>query len=472
MNFHKQSPFISHNRNPSTAFFQFPHAFCRPTILPLPLLLLLWLLLTDRSSVCLRANRSPKILDGSMHNVTAMRDDTVEFRCRVENGAKSKVAFFRDELPPKLIAYDESVFRRSDKYELLARVNGGSDWILRIREVQEDDAGVYICQLNTNPVLSRKGLLELRIPPAISRSSTPAAVEVREGNNVTLTCVASGNPKPTIVWRRSDKQIIRYNGADGYGDSVHKGAELTLSRVSRRHMSEYLCVASNGIPPDESWSIKLHVLFEPIVIPQSMVAEAPLNALVVRIACTVEAWPRPNIVWMFGGQTLHDSSRYATEQSISDRYKSVHVLEIRNVQRDQFGVYKCLASNDYGSHFGEIRLIEVPPPDGRSLIVSLNEGSGANPDDEAGDAGGEGAEALEGWHWLPPSSSPPSVWLRNQLADKELRRSVSREVPTHFPDLLEPFNGDIPSLPPPNAPWTLFTSALSLLSLLTLLPFS
>uniref|UniRef100_A0A183CQW0 Ig-like domain-containing protein n=1 Tax=Globodera pallida TaxID=36090 RepID=A0A183CQW0_GLOPA len=222
-------------------------------------------------------------------------------------------------------------------------------------------------------------------------------------------------------------------------------------------MSEYLCVASNGIPPDESWSIKLHVLFEPIVIPQSMVAEAPLNALVVRIACTVEAWPRPNIVWMFGGQTLHDSSRYATEQSISDRYKSVHVLEIRNVQRDQFGVYKCLASNDYGSHFGEIRLI----------------GSGANPDDEAGDAGGEGAEALEGWHWLPPSSSPPSVWLRNQLADKELRRSVSREVPTHFPDLLEPFNGGIPSLTPPNAPWTLFTSsALSLLSLLTLLPFS
>jgi hypothetical protein len=42
-------------------------------------------------------------------------------------------------------------------------------------------------------------------------------VEVREGHNVSLECHGRGNPAPTMVWRRADRQIIRYNGANGYG---------------------------------------------------------------------------------------------------------------------------------------------------------------------------------------------------------------------------------------------------------------
>ena len=45
-----------------------------------------------------------------------------------------------------------------------------------------------------------------------------------------------------------------------FTDSVHKGATLRLHRVNRKHMGDYVCVASNGIPPDESWTIKLLVL--------------------------------------------------------------------------------------------------------------------------------------------------------------------------------------------------------------------
>ena len=59
--------------------------------------------------------------------------------------------------------------------------------------------------------------------PAISRDSSPAAVEVREGNNITLACHAHGNPTPTVVWRRADRQIIRYNGANGYGGLTFEG---------------------------------------------------------------------------------------------------------------------------------------------------------------------------------------------------------------------------------------------------------
>uniref|UniRef100_A0A915DJS8 Ig-like domain-containing protein n=1 Tax=Ditylenchus dipsaci TaxID=166011 RepID=A0A915DJS8_9BILA len=330
-------------------------------------------------TVCVRSAPA-QLLEKSMQNVTAMRGDTVEFKCTVQDVGKHMIAFFRDEVPPRLLAFDESVFRQPDKYELRARVNT-DEWILRVRDVQESDIGGYICQLNSNPVLTKIGYLNLKIPPTVSRSLTPSAVEVREGHNVTLSCQAEGNPLPTVLWRRQDRQIIRYNGANGYGESVYKGSELRLHRVSRKHMSEYVCVASNGIPPDESWTIKLHVLFEPIVIPQSIVTEAPLGAM-ARIVCNVEAWPRPLVTWFFNDRELSDWNRYATEHGVSDRYKSVHVLEIKDVQPDQYGRYRCVAANDYGRHYADIRLIEAPAYQNANSVPALMEGSGSSSEDD------------------------------------------------------------------------------------------
>lgn len=43
-----------------------------------------------------------------------------------------------------------------------------------------------------------------------------------------------------------------------------------------------------------------------------LIIEAPLNAANARMACTVEAWPRPNVVWLFQSHPLHDSEKYST----------------------------------------------------------------------------------------------------------------------------------------------------------------
>uniref|UniRef100_A0A914NLH1 Ig-like domain-containing protein n=1 Tax=Meloidogyne incognita TaxID=6306 RepID=A0A914NLH1_MELIC len=295
-----------------------------------------------------------------------------------------------------------------------------NQWLLRIKDIQEDDSGGYICQLNSNPILTKTGYLNLKIPPIILKSSTPAAVEVREGLNVTLSCNARGNPLPTIVWRRADKQIIKYGKNDGYGDSVHKGPELVLRGVSRQHMSEYICTASNGIFPDESWTIKLHVLFEPVVVPQRLIVEAPLNATFVKMACTVEAWPRANLVWLFQNKPLHDSEKYSTEQLVSERYRSVHILKIKNVKNSDFGTYKCVANNDYGSHFGEIRLVELPLNQQYSYVNnyhSISEGSGIYPNiDEENDEEEWGDTGIENPFGILTTTTTSSLWLQKQQA--------------------------------------------------------
>lgn len=69
-------------------------------------------------------------------------------------------------------------------------------------------------------MVKKNNFVIFSVPPTVSRSSTPSAVEVREGHNVTFSCHAEGNPPPTVVWRRADRQIIRYNGANGYGGLI------------------------------------------------------------------------------------------------------------------------------------------------------------------------------------------------------------------------------------------------------------
>ena len=50
------------------------------------------------------------------------------------------------------------------------------------------------------------------MPPDILDYPTSSDMVVREGSNVTLKCAATGSPKPTIVWRREDGDMIPVSG--------------------------------------------------------------------------------------------------------------------------------------------------------------------------------------------------------------------------------------------------------------------
>ncbi|VDM97799.1 unnamed protein product [Thelazia callipaeda] len=298
-----------------------------------------------------------------MENVTAVKGQDVEFMCRVAKLGKHMIAFVRAGTPPRLIAFDEKVFRQRTKYEIKLSAKDNIR-ILVVKNVQENDIGGYTCQLNTDPVISKTGYLHLKgkfifvynfiVPPYVART-TASVVEVREGHNVTLSCRAFGDPPPTVIWRRQDRQIIRFNGATGYGASIFNGSDLTITKVNRKHMSEYVCVASNGIPPDESWSVKLYVTFVPLVVPQAENVQVALGGQ-ISLICNVEAWPKPVVHWEKDGRKISDSSIFSLSNQMSEKYRSIHVLVIKNVGKSEFGKYRCIAQNDNGEHSADITL--------------------------------------------------------------------------------------------------------------------
>lgn len=63
------------------------------------------------------------------------------------------------------------------------------------------------------------------VPPDIVDSSSSGEVMTREGENAALHCFASGNPHPTITWRREDFRPIATGGKTGI--YIHARLRLT-----------------------------------------------------------------------------------------------------------------------------------------------------------------------------------------------------------------------------------------------------
>ncbi|KAG8234956.1 hypothetical protein J437_LFUL009151 [Ladona fulva] len=93
--------------------------------------------------------------------------------------------------------------------------NDHRSWYLHIRNAQEADRGWYMCQINTDPMRSRVGYIQVVVPPSIVDKETSSDMVVREGANVTLVCKAQGYPEPYVMWRREDGEDINYNGVNG-----------------------------------------------------------------------------------------------------------------------------------------------------------------------------------------------------------------------------------------------------------------
>ncbi|KAG5329244.1 SDK1 protein, partial [Acromyrmex charruanus] len=155
------------------------------------------------------------------------------------------------------------------------------EWTLRIEYIQPRDAGIYECQVNTEPKMNLAFVLKVEesapvpaitTPNAIHRTFNSAAqatilgpedVYVKKGSTISLTCEVNvrSTPPSSVTWYQGGAVLDFDSPRGGISLETEKTDTGTTSRllVTQARLTDsgnYTCVPSNANPA----SVMVHVL--------------------------------------------------------------------------------------------------------------------------------------------------------------------------------------------------------------------
>ncbi|XP_055711583.1 neurotrimin-like isoform X1 [Phlebotomus papatasi] len=274
-------------------------------------------------------------------NITVPVGREAIMTCIVHDLASFKVAFLRVDTQT-ILTIQSTVITKNHRIGITHTEN--RIWQLRIKDVRESDRGWYMCQINTDPMKSQVGYLDVVVPPDILDYPTSQDMIVREGYNVSLHCAAVGSPEPTITWRRErGKPLLSVGSREIFSA---EGPSLMIPRVNRHHMGAYLCIASNGIPPTVSKRIMVIVNFPPTIWVRHQSFFVAIGQKIT-LECITESHPNSVNYWLRGKGDIVQGGSYE-QLMLENVFKVVMKLVIRPVKATDFGIYKCIAKNSLG----------------------------------------------------------------------------------------------------------------------------
>uniref|UniRef100_A0A8C0GCS2 Sialic acid binding Ig like lectin 1 n=1 Tax=Chelonoidis abingdonii TaxID=106734 RepID=A0A8C0GCS2_CHEAB len=281
--------------------------------------------------------------------------------CTVDSHPQSVLALYRNEA---LIATTNSHAAPSQRLSITASRNSLK---LEIQNVLPEDDGRYRCTASNAYGNATAAKLFHAQMARVLISPSP---EVREGDAVTLTCVAtrSAEEGTSYTW---------YKNARWLKDSSEN--TLVLPAVSSRDASAFQCKAQNKRGSSTSPAVTLRVLFPPRRPQMTSLLETQNRHLGI-ILCTTDSDPQSELALYRGDELVASTSgsRSAGQKlSATPSYNSLKV-EIREVVLEDEGTYVCSARNAYGNASTSMvfsaetaRMIATPAPE-------VQEGQGVN----------------------------------------------------------------------------------------------
>ncbi|CAH3134799.1 unnamed protein product, partial [Porites lobata] len=130
---------------------------------------------------------------------------------------------------------------------------------LTLTNVTREDSGQYVCEATNNvrTVPSDSATLNVQYQPEFN--THPQNKTKTEGENVTFTCDADGNPAPTFSWTK-DGSVVNTTSRITFNEN---NKTLTITNVIRGDSGEYICVATNNVDTVQSNPSTLNVQCQP-----------------------------------------------------------------------------------------------------------------------------------------------------------------------------------------------------------------
>uniref|UniRef100_A0A0R3RPN8 Hemicentin-1 n=1 Tax=Elaeophora elaphi TaxID=1147741 RepID=A0A0R3RPN8_9BILA len=257
----------------------------------------------------LQITAPPKILT-SVDELKVIQGQGQTIRCEVSGTPAPKVEWLKN----------------GQRFNATVAQSSSNLHYIHLREAQVGDAGRYTCIARNRAGEHRMTTqLYVLVPPMILEGER--VVQVKENATLTLECIASGNPKPMIVWKR-DGRLLPTSGSRFV---------ITSSKVSDG--GRYTCEARNEAG-------KVSIDFEVDVFIKPRFRDLKTEVRVrdgerARLECKVDGHPEPVITWMRGGRPIEDMKNII----LSPRGETMMILKSR---RADSGSYSCVAKNFAG----------------------------------------------------------------------------------------------------------------------------
>ncbi|XP_052547644.1 basement membrane-specific heparan sulfate proteoglycan core protein isoform X7 [Tympanuchus pallidicinctus] len=236
--------------------------------------------------------------------------------------------------------------------------------ILTIRNVQPEDAGVYVCtgsnmldmdegtatlyvqapsktQMYYGPVEFMEGHRPAATATAPTASVEPAQLSVALGQPAEFRCVATGSPAPTLEWLGAlpPRAIVQ-------------GDTLRFSAVEPSDEGHYACRARSSAGQDMARGyLRVQGADEPRVQVSPERTEVQEGST-VRLYCRVSGSPTATISWEKQGGSLPPQSR-------SER-TDIATLLIPSITVADGGIYLCVGTSAAGTARASIEVVVVP----------------------------------------------------------------------------------------------------------------
>ncbi|XP_023706889.1 Down syndrome cell adhesion molecule-like protein Dscam2 isoform X2 [Cryptotermes secundus] len=230
--------------------------------------------------------------------------------------------------------------------------------LLRLPSVTRDDQGIYQCFVKNEQDVAQ-GTAELRLgdtPPQLVYRFIEQTIQ--PGPEVSLKCVASGNPTPNIKWTLDGFPLPRGDNRFYVGqyELMHGGdviSHVNITSVRVEDGGTYQCLASNRVG-EVSHRARLNVYGTPYIRVMGEISAVAGETL--RVTCPVAGYPIDNIKWYRGDRLLPINRRHLVFSN--------GTLVIEKVQSGvDGGSYRCEATNKHGNTArGTAQITVMVPP--------------------------------------------------------------------------------------------------------------
>ncbi|XP_030372538.1 uncharacterized protein LOC115622665 isoform X1 [Scaptodrosophila lebanonensis] len=191
-------------------------------------------------------------------NITSLVGKSAYLGCRVKHLGNKTVAWIRHR-DLHILTVGTYTYTTDQRFQTSYH-RDIDEWTLQIKWAQQRDAGVYECQISTQPVRSFSVNLNIVVPTATILGGPDLYVD--KGSTINLTCIIKFSPEPPthIFWYHQDKVLSEETAGGRLKFKTIKSEEtksiLLIYDADLLHSGKYSCYPSNT----EIASIRVHVL--------------------------------------------------------------------------------------------------------------------------------------------------------------------------------------------------------------------